>query len=200
MKKIRMVAGPNGAGKTTMAYALITDLEGVYEEFLNADEIARGLSPMRPESVSLEASKLMLKRFRFCLEERKSFIFETTGSAKTYDKYLSEAKNVGYEINLLFLWLSSPDQAVKRVASRVKQGGHNIPKEDIIRRYYRGLKNLLEIYLPLADSAYILDSSMPESGIGKIIAKKEHKKSLLVEDKEIWEQIQRDAECQNLTR
>jgi len=194
MKKIRMVAGPNGAGKTTMAYALISDLESVYEEFLNADEIARGLSPMRPESVSLEASRLMLKRFRLCLQERRSFIFETTGSAKTYDKYLNEAKNAGYEFNLLFLWLPSSDQAIKRVELRVRQGGHDIPKEDIVRRYYRGLKNLLDIYLPIADTAYILDNSTPASGFSKIIAKKEHKKTLLVEDDKIWKQIQKDAD------
>jgi len=200
MKKIRMVAGPNGAGKTTIAYALIPDLEGVYEEFLNADEIARGLSPMRPESVNVEASKLMLKRLRLCLQEGRSFVFETTGSAKIHHKYLKEAKNAGYEINLLFLWLSSPEQAVKRVDLRVKQGGHNIPKEDIMRRYYRGLKNLLDVYLPIADSAYILDSSMPEFSEIKIIARKEAKKPLFIEDEEIWQQIQRDAECQNLMK
>ena len=142
---------------------------------------------MRPESVSVEASKLMLKRFRLCLDERRSFVFETTGSAKNYGKYLEKAKDTGYEINLLFLWLSSPDQAIKRVASRVKQGGHNIPQEDIIRRYYRGLKNLLDMYLPIADSAYILNNSIPESGLGKIIAKKDHKMPLVVEDQGIWE-------------
>ena len=125
-----MVASPNGAGKTTMAYALITNLEGAYGEFLNADEIARGLSPMRPESVSVEESKLMLKRFRLCLQECRNFIFETTGAAKIYEKYLNAAKEAGYEINLLFLWLSSSEQAIKRVALRVKQGGHNIPEED----------------------------------------------------------------------
>ncbi len=193
-----MVLGPNGAGKTTMAYALITDLEEGYEDFLNADEIAKGISPMRPESANLEAGKLMLRKLRLYLQERRSFIFEITGSARIYDKYLKDAKNAGYKINLLFLWLSSPEQAVKRVALRVKQGGHNIPKEDIVRRYYRGLKNLLDIYLPIADTAYVVNNSMPELDTIKIIARKEDKNTLFIEDEEIWEKIQRDAECQNL--
>ncbi len=122
-----------------------------------------------------------------------SFAFETTASGRTYATHLKKAKENGYEINLMYLWLRSPDQAVKRVAERVKQNGHNIPEADIIRRYYRGLKNLQDLYLPLMDTIFILDNSLAKSGIRKIIARKERGAQLLIEDKENWEEIQRLA-------
>ncbi len=135
----------------------------------------------------------MIKRFHSCIDENKSFIFETTASGLSYAKHLKNAKKTGYEINLLFLWLSSHDQAVRRVAQRVKQGGHNIPEDDIIRRYYRGLNNMINLYLPISDTALILDNSEPESGMRTAIAKKEHSKHLVIEDEKIWKQIHRDA-------
>src|SRR5580692_4024321 len=124
-KKILMIAGPNGAGKTTMTLELITDQTMLYE-FINADEIARGLAPLHPESMSLTASKLMLKRLKELLDANKTFAFETTGAGTNYIKHLGEAQAKGYEVHLMFLWLSSPDLAVKRVAKRVEQGGHHI--------------------------------------------------------------------------
>lgn len=193
MKRITMVAGPNGAGKTTVASTLIVDFKGLYEDFLNADEIAKGLSPLHPEGVNFEAGKLMIKRFHACVRENKSFIFESTAAGSNYGEHLKNAKNMGYEINLLFLWLLNPNQAVKRVALRVRQGGHNIPEDTIVRRYYRGLENLIKIYLPISDTALILDNSEPESGIRKTIARKEPGIGLLVEDEEIWERIHRDV-------
>jgi predicted ABC-type ATPase len=116
-----MIAGPNGAGKTTTAMPLMKNT--AIHEFLNADEIARGLAPLHPESVSLSASKLMLKRFRELLDAGQNFAFETTGSETNYIKHLKKAQAKGYEIHLLFLWLPSADLAVERVAQRVTQGG-----------------------------------------------------------------------------
>ncbi len=194
MKRITMIAGPNGAGKTTMAFTFISEHKEFYEEFLNADEIARGLSPLRPESVNREAGKLMIKRFHSCIRENRSFIFESTASGLSYAMHLENAKKKGYEVNLLFLWLLNHDQAVKRVAQRVKQGGHNIPEEDIIRRYYRGLTNLITRYLPISDTALILDNSEPEFGVRKTIARKEYNACLTIEDKKIWERIIKDAD------
>ncbi len=185
-----MIAGPNGAGKTTMAEVLLSQSEDVYADFLNADKIAQGLSPLRPESVNQQAGKLMLRRFHDCLASNINFAFETTASGLSYATHLKKAKETDYSINLIFLWLAGPDLAIKRVAQRVKQGGHDIPEEDIIRRYYRGLKNLLELYLPLADTALILDNSFIESGIRKIIAQKDLDTSLRIEDSEIWEKLQ----------
>lgn len=185
-KRIFMIAGPNGAGKTTTAMSFISF--EVIDEFLNADEIARGLAPLHPESMSLTASKLMLKRLRDLLDGNKNFAFETTGSGTNYIKHLKEAQAKGYEVHLMFLWLPSPDLAVERVANRVKQGGHNIPEDTIRRRYFGGLKNLIKHYLPLADRALILDSST--AGADKIIAKKHIEHGLKIEEPIIWKKIQ----------
>ena len=136
-----MVAGPNGAGKTTMTLELISTLPMFYE-FINADEIAKALAPLHPETVALTASKLMIKRMKELLNANKNFTFETTAAGVNYIKHLKVAQLQGYEITLTFLWLSSPNEAIKRVAERVKQGGHDVPKEVIIKRYYAGLKNL----------------------------------------------------------
>jgi len=185
-----MIAGPNGAGKTTTAAAFLFQQKDLYDEFLNADHIAKGLSPLHPENVNTQAGKLMIQRFRDCLNLNMNFAFETTASGLTYATHLKKARTDGYTISLIYLWLSSPDQAVKRVAQRVKQGGHNIPESDIRRRYFRGLRNLINLYLPLVDTALILDNSSTESGTKKIIARKELNLELQIEDEQIWEKIQ----------
>ncbi len=133
-KKILMIAGPNGAGKTTMTLELIAEGSMLYE-FINADEIAKGLAPLHPESMALTASKLMIRRLKELLDLNKSFAFETTASGTNYVKHLKQAKTQKYEINLTFLWLTSPEEAVKRVAQRVNQGGHHVLEDTIIRRY-----------------------------------------------------------------
>jgi predicted ABC-type ATPase len=189
-KKIFMIAGPNGAGKTTTAMTLITEIN-VIEEFINADEIARGLAPMHPESMSLSASKLMIKRFKELLEANKSFAFETTAAGTNYIKHLKQARANGYDVDLMFLWLNSPDLAVKRVAHRVQQGGHHIPEEVIRRRYNAGLKNLILSYLPVSDDALILDNSITE--VNKVIAHKQKKTGLKIEQPTIWKEIERVA-------
>jgi predicted ABC-type ATPase len=189
-KKIFMIAGPNGAGKTTTAMSLISNI-AILDEFINADEIARGLAPMHPESMSLTSSKLMIKRFKELLESNKSFAFETTASGTNYVKHLKEAKASNYEIHLMFLWLPSPDLAVKRVAQRVEQGGHHIPEDTIRRRYYAGLKNLIKHYLPLSDSALILDNSIDE--LDNVIARKLIDKDFKIEKPSIWKEIEEVA-------
>src|SRR5579871_6899559 len=127
-RKILMIAGPNGAGKTTMTQELITDGSMLYE-LINADEIAKGLAPLHPENVVLTASKLMIRRLKELLESDKNFAFETTASGTNYVKHLQLAKSKKYEIHLTFLWLANPEQAVRRVAERVKQGGHSVAEE-----------------------------------------------------------------------
>src|SRR6185503_997033 len=186
-KKIFMIAGPNGAGKTTTAMSLISNIV-MLDEFINADEIARGLAPMHPESMSLTASKLMLKRLRELIGSNKNFAFETTGSGTNYIKHLKEAQINGYEVNLMFLWLSSPDLATERVACRVKQGGHHVPEDTIRRRYYSGMKNLIHHYLPIVDKALIVDNSI--AGFNKVIASKHAVNDLKIEEPIIWNEIQ----------
>lgn len=191
IRRVLMIAGPNGAGKTTMAQTLIPNRLELYE-FVNADEIAKGLSPLHPESMVLPASKLMIKRLRELLASSKSFAFETTAAGTNYVKYLKEARAKGYEINLMYLWLSGPDQAIKRVQERVRQKGHNIPREVIHRRYFLGLKNLFKYYLPLADSFIILDNSLEK--ITRFIARKDLGRRLEIVDEENWKKMQRIAD------
>lgn len=183
--KIRMIAGPNGAGKTTITKELIEEWPSLYE-FINADEIAKGLAPLHPETVALTASKLMIQRLKALLKMGKDFAFETTGAGTNFMRHLKTAKSDGYEFHLTFLWLSSPEQALKRVLQRVKQGGHNIPKETVIRRYYLGIKNTLNLYLPLSDTAVILDAS---SETGDLIAFKSEKQLKIIK-KSTWKEME----------
>lgn len=189
-KRIYMIAGPNGAGKTTTAFAANPDLLEIYE-FLNADEIAKGLAPLRPESMQLTASKLMINRLKELLRQDRNFAFETTAAGTNYLKYLEEAKKKKYKVSILFLWLSSPELAIQRVQHRVSQGGHNIPRNTIIRRYHLGVKNLMKIYLDIADSAMIIDNSFS----GELVAEKVRNK-LKIHDQKIWEKIKREANDQ----
>ncbi|MBF5058977.1 zeta toxin family protein [Candidatus Neptunochlamydia vexilliferae] len=148
---------------------------------------------MHPESVALAASKLMITRLKELLNIGKSFAFETTGAGTNYIKHLEQAKSQGYEVHLAFLWLASPKQAIDRVTQRVKQGGHHIEKETIVRRYFAGLKNLLKHYLPLVDSALIMDNSSEELP-KKIIAKKETNTSIEILDPVTWKKIEEAAQ------
>ncbi len=185
-----MIAGPNGAGKTTAALSFIPDPLPV-DEFINADEIAKGLAPLHPESAALAASKLMITRLRELIQQNRSFAFETTAAGTNYVKHILDAQLKGYEIHLLFLWLSSPQQAIKRVAERVKQGGHDVPIQTIKKRYFLGLKNLFRYYLPLADSILILDHSDGEPH--RMVAKKLFNDKLQINDKVKWQRMQKLA-------
>lgn len=182
-----MIAGPNGAGKTTMIRKFIAHTPPFYE-FLNADEIAKGLAPLHPETVSLAASKLLIRRLIELLDNRQSFAFETTASGINYVKHLERAKSNGYEVFLMFLWLKSPQQAVSRVLERVRQGGHSIPPETIYRRYFAGMSNLLSLYLPLASKALIVNNS--DDVPHPIILRKKSNKTVEIEDEKIWKNIQ----------
>lgn len=189
-KKMFMIAGPNGSGKTTTAMSLILETDSLYE-FINADEIAKGLAPMHPESTALTASKLMLKRLRELVDNNKNFAFETTAAGTNYIKHLKEAQAKGYEVELLFLWLSSPELAIDRVAKRVAQGGHHIPEETIRNRYRNGIRNLIQHYLPISNYALIMDNS--SFGSNTVIAKKDAQTGFTIEAPMIWKEIERMA-------
>ena len=158
-KHVLMIAGPNGAGKTTMSLDLITSTQPILYEYINADEIAKAIAPLHPETVALTASKMMIHRLQELLQNNKSFAFETTAAGTNYAKHLRTAKSQGYEVCLTFLWLDSHEQAIQRVVQRVKQGGHHIPKDVVQRRYYSGIRNLVNHYLPLSDRAVIINNS-----------------------------------------
>lgn len=146
-----IIAGCNGAGKTTASYSVLPELLQC-REFVNADEIAKGLSPFNPESVAIKAGKLMLQRVDLLLNEGKTFALETTLATRSYAGLVKKAKMKGYQVVLLFFYLPSPEMAIERVAKRVSEGGHNIPVDTINRRYWLGLKNFFNIFANIVDS------------------------------------------------
>ncbi|MEX6687649.1 zeta toxin family protein [Danxiaibacter flavus] len=161
MPNLFIISGCNGAGKTTSSFTTLPELLQI-KEFVNADEIARGLSPFNPESVSIEAGRIMLNRLQELLSAHKDFAFETTLSTRSYIGLIKQAKGKNYTINLIYYWLDSVELAIERVKLRVSEGGHNIPAETIIRRYYLGLKNFLHLYRDKVDYWMLIDNSLTQ--------------------------------------
>ena len=157
MPDIFIIAGCNGAGKTTAAYSLLPDIFDT-AEFINADEIAKGLSPLDSENAAFKAGRIMLAKITTLIDENKSFAFETTLSGITYLNIIKNAKQKGYRITFFFVYLANETLAKNRVAARVSRGGHNIPGNVIERRYYKGLRNFA-LYKKLANSWYLYDNS-----------------------------------------
>ncbi|HEX3314813.1 MAG TPA: zeta toxin family protein [Gemmataceae bacterium] len=156
--KLVVLAGPNGAGKTTAANRLIRDVLGV-EHFVNADEIAKGLSAFRTGDVAIGAGRLMLNRLNELSSERSSFAFETTLASRTFAPWIHERIRDGYAFHLIFLWLPRVDMAIERVAHRIREGGHAVPEETVRRRYEAGLRNFFELYRPLTTRWSFYDNS-----------------------------------------
>lgn len=156
--KLYIIAGCNGAGKTTASMSVLPEVLDC-REFVNADEIAKGLSPFKPEEVAIEAGKLMLQRIDTLLSRHVSFAIETTLATRSYKNLVERAKASGYQVILLFFWLSSPEMAKMRVAQRVASGGHDIPKNVIHRRYWAGLRNLFEFFVPIVDLWSLYDNT-----------------------------------------
>ena len=157
-KNLFIISGCNGAGKTTASYTVLPEILDC-KEFVNADEIARGLSPFNPESVAIEAGRLMLKRIDELLEKGETFSIETTLATKSYINLVRRAKEKGYTVRLLFFWLNSPELALLRIAERVAKGGHNIPEPIVRRRYIAGINNLFRLFMNEVDYWVIYDNS-----------------------------------------
>ena len=158
-KNLYIISGCNGAGKTTASYTVLPEILNC-REFVNADEIARGLSPFNPEGMAIEAGRLMLKRIEELLQNDESFSIETTLATRSYLNLVHRAQAKGYQVHLLFFWLRTPDLAVLRVAERVQKGGHNIPENVIRRRYVVGINNLFRLFIPKVDYWDIYDNSV----------------------------------------
>jgi predicted ABC-type ATPase len=185
MPNLYVIGGANGSGKTTVALSLLPNLLGVFE-YVNVDAIAFGLSPLNPESMAIQAGRLMLERLQVLASSGADFAFETTLAARTYARFLRDCKAQGYTINLLYFWLRSADLALERVARRVTSGGHSVPASDVLRRYERGRRNLLELYLPLSDNWIVYDNS---ETIVTVVAEHGSGEQLLIYAPEIWNQI-----------
>lgn len=171
--------------KTTASYTILPDMLNC-KEFVNADEIARGLSPFQPEKVAIDAGRIMLGRIRELINQRVDFAFETTLATKSYAKLIQEAQTKGYFVTLLFFWLNTPELALKRVNERVIQGGHNIPEDVIYRRYKAGITNLSNMYIPVCDYWLIVDNSNYPF---QIIAEGNKTKNKIIINQQIFNQI-----------
>jgi predicted ABC-type ATPase len=154
---LHLFAGSNGAGKTTFARAYLRLLDPI-PRFLNADEIARGLSPLEPRKLAVKAGRLLLHETQGCLKSKISFGLESTLSGTTHVRLLQRAKSLGYRIELHYLWLPAPELAIRRIRQRVKMGGHDIPESDVRCRFKRSAINLIQIYAPLADTWQVWDN------------------------------------------
>ena len=174
--KLYIIAGCNGAGKTTTSFTILPEVLDC-KEFINADEIAKGLSPFQPESVAMQAGRIMLARMDELLQKGETFAFETTLATKSYKRKIEWAQANGYEVTLLFFWLNTSKLAKKRVAQRVSEGGHSIPSQTIERRYHNGIANLFAIYMDMVDICYIFDNS---EGRKELIAQKEKHKEIVI--------------------
>jgi predicted ABC-type ATPase len=184
-KNLYIIAGCNGAGKTTASYTILPEIIDC-KEFVNADEIARGLSPFQPETAAFEAGRIMINRINDLIDDNETFAFETTLSTRSYRNKVQRAQEKGYSVTLLFFWLNSVELAKERVKTRVVEGGHNIPEQTIVRRYFKGINNLFDIYLPLVDGVLIFDNS---HGKHELMAHKMGTDELVVDDQNKFQKL-----------
>lgn len=168
-----ILAGPNGAGKTTAARGVLHDYFRL-GEFVNADTIAAGLAAFAPERTAFAAGRIMLERLHELGSQRADFAFETTMASRTFAPWLKSLRADGYEVHVVYMWLRSPELAIKRVSARVRQGGHHVPDETVRRRYRAGIANFFSLYMPLATTWMCADNSrrakptiIAQGGIGQ---------------------------------
>ncbi|MEI6788393.1 MAG: zeta toxin family protein [bacterium] len=157
-KELYVVGGSNGAGKTTFARVFLPDYAGC-RRFINPDLIAAGLSPFDPALAMVEAGRLVLREIDKSIRAGGSFSFESTLSGKTYLKVIQDAKTRGYTVHLFYVWIPDVELGLARIRDRVQNGGHNVPENDVRRRFLRTLINLFDHYRPLVDSLHFFDNS-----------------------------------------
>jgi predicted ABC-type ATPase len=181
-----IIAGPNGAGKTTASFNLLPDVLHC-PNFVNADEIARGLSPFAPETVAFQAGRIMLQRIEELLPQRVDFAIETTLATRSYAQLVHRAHALGYKVHLIFFFLENEEQAIARVAQRVSNGGHDIPEHDIRRRFKRGIYNLINLYMPICDNVHVYNNA---HGDAILVAKYSRSNGeIQIYEQEMWNQL-----------
>lgn len=153
-----IIPGPNGAGRTTFAKQFLAQEVNIIR-FVNADLIAAGLSPLCPEMAQIAAGRLFLSEVKRLAQEKVDFAFETTMSGTTYLRFLKKWKAEGYFIKIIYLRVNSPELSLERIATRVSQGGHNVPKEAVLRRFDRSWNNFVNFYRELADKWDVYENS-----------------------------------------
>ena len=181
-----IIAGPNGAGKTTASFNLLPEVLHC-PNFVNADEIARGLSPFAPETVALQAGRIMLERIEELLPQRVDFAIETTLATRSYVQLVRRAQELGYRVHLIFFFLENEEQAIQRVAQRFLNGGHTIAEADIRRRFKRGIHNLLHLYMPVCDTVLVYNNVKTPARL--VARKKNQVDDIELIETEMWNQL-----------
>ena len=189
-KNLYIIAGCNGAGKTTASFTILPEILAC-KEFVNADEIAKGLSPFQPEKVQIESGRIMLSRINELLDTDENFAFETTLASKSYRTKIQKAQQKGFNVILLYFWLQNIDLAIERVRTRVLEGGHNVESHVIKRRYKNGIKNLFNIYIPIVDEVMNFDNS---EGKYELLAEKTKETQIDVLNKFKFNQIKQSLD------
>jgi len=185
MPKLYIISGCNGSGKTTASYGVLPEMLEC-SQFVNSDEFAKSLSPFSPESASIQASRFMLLKIKYLFQKRKNFSIETTLATRSLIKMIRESQKNGYNVTVLYFWLSSPELAIARVRARVAIGGHNIPEDTIRRRYHMGLDYFFHQYVPLCDRWILADNSeIPFT----VVAEGSKNGITIVKDKEKYDKI-----------
>lgn len=182
MPNLFIIAGCNGAGKTTASLTILPDILQC-REFVNADNIAAGLSPFNVEAVAVEAGRIMLHRIEELLALGGDFAIETTLATRSYVSLVQRAQAMSYKVSLIFIWLNTPELALQRVAERIRNGGHSIPAHVVLRRYDRGIKNLFTLFMPVCDTWIIADNSLGEL---ETVARKESEFDNVVYNNDLW--------------
>jgi predicted ABC-type ATPase len=185
MPRIYILCGPNGSGKSTAARALLRQFLHC-TEFVNADEIARGLSAFRPESVAFQAGRMMVARVKELARQRVDFAFETTLASRAFASWLRQVQTEGYQIHLYYFFLPQVEMALKRVEFRVRAGGHHVPEDDIRRRFERSRSNFMKLYMPLANLWEFYDTSLIKP---KLVAFGGRNKQITVVESSIWDKL-----------
>lgn len=186
MPNLYIISGCNGAGKTTASYAMFPKLLDC-KEFINADEIAKGLSPFQPESVAIDAGRIMIMRMNEMLRMKEDFAIETTLATKSYANFIRRAQEEGYFVTLIYFWLESPELAIKRVEQRVRFGGHHVRDEVVVRRYYAGMRNLFSMFIPISDYWILIDNSTDPF---RMIAEGKRTQIIDIQDDEVFYYLQ----------
>ena len=189
MPNLYIISGCNGAGKTTASFTILPEMLGC-KEFVNADEIARGLSPFQPENVSFQAGRIMIERIEELLNLEVDFGFETTLTTLSYANTILLAKEKGYNVTLIYFWLDNVNLAIERVKSRVSEGGHDIPEEVIRRRYYRGMINLTTKFINICDYWIVINNS---SRPFNFVVEGQGLKELKIYDNAVWNIIKNQS-------
>jgi len=185
MPILYIISGCNGAGKTTASFIILPKMLDCYE-FVNADEIARGLSPFQPEKVALEAGRIMLQRINELLDKQEDFAIETTLATRSYVQTIKKAKEKNFNITLIYFWLTSPELAIARVKTRVAEGGHHIPEDVIRRRYKKGIQNLFQLFIPICDYWIIIDNSQKPY---IVVAEGQEDQEFSIQNEDIWNKL-----------